>query len=131
MRVKRGTTARSRRKKVLKLAKGFRGRSGTTIRQASARVDKALCYSYRDRRNKKRDIRSLWIVRINAAARINGLTYGTFISGLSKAGVGLDRKILANLGVNEPEVFAELSKVAASANEASSQQRNVEQQSAA
>ena len=112
MRVKRGVKARRRRNKVLKLAKGFRGRSKNTIRQASARVDKSLQYAYRDRLNRKRDFRKLWITRINAAARINGLSYSQLINGLNQAGVELDRKILADLGASEPESFAAVASLA-------------------
>jgi len=105
MRVKRGYTARRRRQKVFKLAKGFRGRSKNTIRQTTQRVEKALTYSYRDRRTKKREIRKLWIQRINGALTGTGLSYSRFISGLKAANVELDRKILADLGANEPEAF--------------------------
>ena len=106
MRVKRGTTARARRKKVLKLAKGFRGRSKNTIRQARARVEKALCYAYRDRRTRKRDFRRLWTLRINAACRQEGINYSSFICGLKKACVDLDRKVLADMAMNRPETFS-------------------------
>ena len=106
MRVKRGIKARRRRKGFAKLAKGFRGRSGNTIRQMRARVEKSLVYAYRDRRARKRDFRILWISRIGAAARQHGLSYSKFIAGLAKAGIELDRKILADLGAREPEAFA-------------------------
>ena len=112
MRVKRGVKARRRRNKILKLAKGFRGRSKNTIRQAHSRVEKALCYAYRDRRNKKRDFRRLWISRISAAARAEQLSYSKFISGLNLAGIELDRKILADLGANEPDAFREVAGIA-------------------
>lgn len=112
MRVKRGFTARRRRKKVLKQAKGFRGRSKNTIRTAHHRVEKALQYAYRDRRTKKRDFRRIWIVRIGAAARTAGLSYSQLMNGLSKAGVELDRKSLAILGSEQPEAFAAVAKVA-------------------
>ena len=112
MRVKRGTKARQRRKGILKLAKGFRGRSKNTIRQATQRVEKALCYAYRDRRTKKREFRKLWITRINAAARLNGLSYSQFTDGLRKASVELDRKVLASLGANDPQTFSAVCQVA-------------------
>ena len=112
MRVKRGFKARRRRKKVLKLAKGFRGRSKNTIRQATARVEKAMVYAYRDRRQRKRHFRSLWTVRINAAARLQELSYSQFIRGLKLAGVELDRKILAYLGAEEPQAFVAVCEAA-------------------
>ena len=112
MRVKRGVKARRRRNRVLKLAKGFRGRSKNTIRQATQRVEKSLQYAYRDRLNRKRDFRKLWITRINAAARINGISYSRLINGLDNAGVELDRKILADLGASEPEAFAAVATIA-------------------
>jgi len=112
MRVKRGVKARRRRNRVLKLAKGFRGRSKNTIRQATQRVEKSLQYAYRDRLNRKRDFRKLWVTRINAAARINGISYSRLINGLNKAGVELDRKILADLGATEPEAFAVVAELA-------------------
>ena len=114
MRVKRGVKARRRRKKVLKLAKGFRGRSKNTIRQARGRVEKAMCYAYRDRRTRKRDFRRLWITRISAAARLNDITYSQFQYGLKQAGVELDRKILADLGASQPEAFRAVADVAKS-----------------
>ncbi len=104
-RVKRGVTARARHKKVLKLAKGYRGRSHSTFRTALEKVEKGLRYAYRDRRNKKRVFRALWIQRINAGVRELGLTYSQFIAGATKAGIALDRKILADLAVREPEAF--------------------------
>lgn len=106
MRVKRGTKARHRRNRIFKLAKGFRGRSKNTIRQTTGRVEKALCYMYRDRKARKREFRSLWIVRINAAVRPLGLSYSDFIHGLTLAGVEVDRKMLANLGETDPTAFA-------------------------
>ncbi len=115
MRVKRGFKARRRRNRILKLAKGFRGRSKNTIRQATQRVEKSMQYEYRDRKAKKRDFRRLWITRINAAARINELSYRELIHGLDLAGVELDRKSLSNLGAVEPEVFAQVVEVAKSA----------------
>jgi len=105
-RVKRGFKARRRRNKVLKLAKGFRGGRSKLFRSAVEAVDRSLKYAYRDRKAKKRDFRSLWIVRINAAARENGLTYGRLIHGLKKAGIQLDRKVLAELAVSDPTGFA-------------------------
>lgn len=103
--VKRGTTAHARHKKVLKLAKGYRGRSKSCYRIALQRVEKALQYAYRDRRNRKRDFRGLWIQRINAGTREHGLTYSKFINGLTKAGIEIDRKVLADLAVYEPAAF--------------------------
>lgn len=107
-RVKRGVTAHARHKKVLKAASGFYGRRKNTIRTAKAAVDKAGQYAYRDRRAKKRNFRSLWIQRINAAVREHGLTYGRFIDGLSKAEVAVDRKVLSDLAITEPAAFAAL-----------------------
>jgi len=105
-RVKRGVTTHARHKKVLELAKGYRGRGSTAYRIAIEKVEKALRYAYRDRRNKKRDFRGLWIQRINAAARERGLTYGRFINGLKLAGLEIDRKVLSDLAIREPEAFA-------------------------
>ena len=105
-RVKRGVTARARHKKVLALAKGFRGRRGNVYRIAKQAVMKAGQYAYRDRRNKKRDFRRLWIARINAAARECGITYSQFINGMNKAGITLDRKILADIAVHDKAAFA-------------------------
>lgn len=104
-RAKNGIVTKKRHKKVLKLAKGFRGRSKNCFRIAVEKVEKALAYAYRDRRNKKRDFRALWIQRINAAVREHGLTYSTFINGLNLANINLDRKVLADLAVREPEAF--------------------------
>jgi len=104
-RVKRGFKARRRRNKVLKLAKGFRGARGKLFRSATEAVNRALAYAFRDRKVKKRDFRALWIARINAAARDNGLSYSRLIHGLKKAEVGLDRKILAQLAATEPAAF--------------------------
>jgi len=112
MRVKRGVKARRRRTKILKLAKGFRGRSSTTIRQAKGRIDKAQSYAYRDRRNKKRDFRRLWIARIGAAARGEELSYSGFMCGLKAAGIELDRKILSDLGAEHPDAFSAVAAVA-------------------
>lgn len=107
-RVKRGVTTHARHKKVLKLAKGYRGRNSTNFRIAIEKVEKALQYAYRDRRNKKRDFRGLWIQRINAGVRQHGLTYSRFINGLKLSGIELDRKVLADLAVREPESFSGL-----------------------
>lgn len=107
-RVKRGVTSHARHKKVLKAAKGYYGRRKNTIRVARQAVEKAGQYAYRDRRTKKRNFRALWIQRINAAARELGMTYGRFINGLNKAGIEVDRKILADLAVREPEAFKAL-----------------------
>jgi len=103
--VKRGTSTHARHKKILKLAKGYRGRSKNCYRIAIERVEKALQYAYRDRRTKKRDFRALWIQRINAATREHGLTYSRFINGLNRAGIEIDRKVLADLAVREPSAF--------------------------
>jgi large subunit ribosomal protein L20 len=105
-RVKRGVTARARHKKVLALAKGFRGRRGNVFRIAKEAVMKAGQYAYRDRRTKKRVFRQLWIARINAAARSNGLTYSQFANGIRKAGIEIDRKVLADIAVHDPVAFA-------------------------
>jgi len=107
-RVKRGTTTHARHRKVLTLAKGFRGRSSTCFRPAIERLEKAWQYAYRDRKNKKREFRALWIQRINAAVREFGMKYSTFINGLTKAEVSVDRKVLAKLAVENPEIFKEL-----------------------
>ena len=104
-RVKRGVTNHARHKKVLKAAEGFYGRRKNTIRTAKAAVDKAAQYAYRDRKNRKRSFRALWIQRINAAVREHGLTYGRFIDGLGKAGVVVDRKVLSELAISEPASF--------------------------
>lgn len=114
-RVKRGTTKHARHKKVIKAAKGYYGRRKNTIRIAKQAVDKAGQYAYRDRRQKKRNFRALWIQRINAAARINGLTYSRFMNGLKLSGVELDRKVLADIAVREPEVFKDLADQASQA----------------
>lgn len=107
-RVKRGTTSHARHKKVIKQARGYRGRNSTNFRIAIERVEKGLQYAYRDRRAKKRNFRRLWIQRINAGAREHGLTYSQLINGLSKAGVEIDRKVLSDLAVREPESFKAL-----------------------
>ena len=107
-RVKRGVTAHARHKKVLKLAKGYRGRAKAAFRVGIEKVEKGLQYAYRDRRNRKRAFRALWIQRINAGARQNGLTYAQFMNGMKKAGVELDRKVLSDLAAREPEAFKSL-----------------------
>src|SRR3990172_5018066 len=106
-RVKRGFKARQRRNKVLKLAKGYRGARSKLFRSATEAVDRALKYAFRDRRVRKRDFRALWIVRINAAARLNGLAYSKFIHGLKLAQVQIDRKVLADIALSDPQGFAE------------------------
>jgi large subunit ribosomal protein L20 len=108
MRVKRGFKARRRRNKVLKLAKGFRGGRSKLYRTAADAVDKALMYAYRDRRVRKREFRKLWIVRINAAARMNDMSYSKFMNGLKRAGSELDRKVLADLAICDPAGFSQL-----------------------
>lgn len=110
MRVKRGVPATAKHKKILKLAKGMQHDRTSSFRLAKQAVIKALTYAYRDRRNKKRDLRGLWITRINAAARALGVTYGKFISGLKKADIQIDRKVLSELAVSEPKAFAEIVK---------------------
>ena len=112
MRVKRGFKARRRRKRLLKLAKGYRGGHSKLYRTAADTVDRALQYAYRDRKVRKRDFRRLWIARINAGARMNDLSYSRFISGLKKAGVDLDRKILADLAISDPKAFSQLASMA-------------------
>ncbi|MBO6917163.1 MAG: 50S ribosomal protein L20 [Rhizobiaceae bacterium] len=111
-RVKRGVTAHAKHKKVLKKAKGFYGRRKNTIRTAKSAVDKSMQYAYRDRKTRKRDFRSLWIQRINAAVREHGLTYGRFIDGLNKAGIEVDRKVLSDMAINEAEAFGALVQAA-------------------
>jgi large subunit ribosomal protein L20 len=112
MRVKRGFKARHRRQKVLKLARGFRGGRSKLYRTAAGTLDRALRYAYRDRKVRKRDFRALWITRINAAARINDLSYSKFMHGLKLANVALDRKVLAELAVSDPAGFAQIAKLA-------------------
>jgi len=112
MRVKKGFKARRRRNRVLKLAKGFRGRRKNCYKRANQAVERALDYSTRDRRRRRRDFRSLWIVRINAAARLNGTTYSRLAAALRKAGVALDRKVLADLALQLPGDFAAVVKTA-------------------
>ncbi|MGB3308210.1 MAG: 50S ribosomal protein L20 [Nodosilinea sp.] len=111
-RVKRGNVARKRRNKVLKLAKGFRGSHSKLFRTANQQVMKALRYAYRDRRNRKRDFRRLWITRINAASRMHGLSYSQLIGQLKKANIDLDRKVLAQMAVLDPNGFAKVVEVA-------------------
>lgn len=117
-RVKRGVTARKRHKKILNMAKGYRDRNGTCFRVAVEKVEKGLQYAYRDRRNKKRTIRSLWIQRINAAVRQHDMVYSQFMGGLTKAGVEIDRKMLADLAIHQPDAFKALCDQAANANKA-------------
>ncbi len=112
MRVKRGVTARAKHKKILKAAKGMQHNRTRSYRLAKQAVIRALQYSYRDRRNRRRDLRALWITRINAAARLNGTTYGKLIAGLKAANVELDRKVQAELAVSEPAAFAAVAKTA-------------------
>lgn len=112
MRVKRGFKAKRRRKKILRLAKGHRGGRSKLFRTAADAVDKALMYAYRDRKARKRDFRRLWITRINAAARMNNLSYSKFIHGLKLAGINLDRKVLAELAISDPSGFAQIANLA-------------------
>ena len=107
-RIKRGVTARKKRRKILKMAKGFFGARSRLLRTATEAVNKALSYAYRDRRGRKREFRQLWIARINAAARLNNITYSRLIDGMKKANINLDRKILAELAVNDPQGFAQV-----------------------
>ena len=104
-RVTRGVTGHARHKKILRRARGYRERNRTSVRVAMQRVEKGLQYAYRDRRNRKRDFRALWIQRINAGVRAHGLTYSRFVNGLKRAGIALDRKMLADLAVREPDTF--------------------------
>ncbi len=113
MRIKRGFKARKRRNKILKLAKGFRGGRSKLFRTAADAVDKALMYAYRDRRVRKRDFRKLWILRINAAARMNDMSYSKFIHGLKVANIELDRKVLAELAISDPLAFTQIANLAA------------------
>ena len=114
-RVKRGVIAHARHKKILDMAKGYRGRNKNVFRVAVENVEKALQYAYRDRKAKKRSFRSLWIQRINAAARLHDMTYSRFMSGLNKAGIELDRKVLADIALKEPANFTKLVEAAKSA----------------
>jgi large subunit ribosomal protein L20 len=111
-RVSRGFKARRRRKKVLKMARGYRGGRSRLFRTATEAVDRALGYAYRDRRAKKRDFRKLWIVRIGAAAKLNGTSYSRLIGGLKKANIELDRKVLANMAILDPQSFSQVVKLA-------------------
>jgi len=117
-RVKRSVHAKKKRRKTLELAKGYRGEAHSNYKRAKEAVMKADSYAYRDRRNRKRDFRRLWITRINAAARINGLSYGQFMHGLKLAGVELDRKVLADIAVRDAETFSRFATVAREASEA-------------
>ncbi len=111
-RVKRGVTARKKRRKILKMAKGFFGARSRLIRTATEAVNKAMKYAFRDRRARKREFRQLWIARINAAARLNNISYSRLVDGMNKAGIELDRKILAELAVNDPQGFARIVSMA-------------------
>jgi large subunit ribosomal protein L20 len=117
-RVKRSVHARKKRRATLERTKGFRGQAHSSYKRAKEALLKADTYAYRDRRNKKRDFRRLWIQRINAGARLNGMSYSVFIAGLSKAGVEVDRKILADLAVHDPQAFTALADRARAANDA-------------
>ncbi|MCJ2166232.1 MULTISPECIES: 50S ribosomal protein L20 [unclassified Pseudodesulfovibrio] len=112
MRVKRGVAAKRRHKKYLKMAKGYRGAGSRLYRTARERVEKALCNAYKDRKRKKREFRKLWIMRINAAARINGVSYSRLMNGLKLAGIELNRKVLADMAVRDPQVFAKIAEAA-------------------
>ena len=114
-RVKGGMTSLARHKKVRKLAKGYRGRSSNCFRIATERMEKALQYAYRDRRAKKRDFRGLWIQRINAAARLHGLTYSKLMGGLKKAGIEIDRKVLSDIAIHDEKAFAQMAEQAKTA----------------
>ncbi|EEQ63109.1 50S ribosomal protein L20 [Helicobacter pullorum] len=107
-RVKTGVVRRRRHKKILKLARGFYSARHKHFRKAKEQLERSLCYAFRDRKQKKRDFRKLWIVRINAACRINAISYSRFMFGLKKAGIALDRKILADIAMNEPQSFAKI-----------------------
>ena len=111
-RVTHAVASRRRRKKILKKAKGYRGARGKALRAARVNVERALQYAYRDRRVRKRQFRSLWITRINAASRMHGLSYSKFMDGLQKAGIDLDRKVLADLALNDPHGFAQIVELA-------------------
>lgn len=113
--VKRGTTTHKRQKKILKMAKGYYGRSGTCFRLALPKVEKGLQYAYRDRKAKKRNFRALWIQRINAGVREHGMVYSQFINGLNKAGIELDRKALSDIAIHDAALFASLVKQAQTA----------------
>ena len=130
-RVKRGNNRKERRKKILGMAKGFYGMKSKAHRIAKQAVDKSLSYAYRDRRQKKRNLRALWIVRINAAARLHGLSYSRLIAGLKAAGSEMDRKILADLAVREPEAFARVAEAAKQALEGGASERSASRSSQA
>ena len=115
MRVKTGVVRRRRHKKILKMARGFYSGRRKHFRNAKEQLERSLYYAFRDRKQKKREFRKLWIVRINAACRLNGISYSRFINGLAKAGIELDRKILANLAMNEPAAFKEIAEKAKAA----------------
>jgi large subunit ribosomal protein L20 len=114
-RVKRSVTARKKRRKVLEAAKGYSGRKHSTFKAAKEQVEHSLVYAYRDRRNRRRDLRRLWIIRINAAARAQGLSYNQFVAGCRKAGIELDRKVLAELAVSDSDAFGKIAEQAKSA----------------
>ena len=114
-RTKRGVISRAKHKKVLKSVKGQYGRRKNTIRIARQAMEKAMQYAYRDRKTKKREFRSLWIQRINAAARLNGINYANFMNGLSKANIEIDRKVLSDIAISDPETFKDLVNKATSA----------------
>jgi large subunit ribosomal protein L20 len=114
-RVKRSVHARKKRREVLKKARGYYGAKSRSYKAAKEQVQHSMQYMYRDRRNKKREIRKLWITRINAAARINGLSYSVFMNGIKKAGIELDRKVLADMAVNDPAAFAAIAEAAKAA----------------
>ena len=114
-RVKRAVNAKKKRRTVMNRAKGYYGAASRTYKYAKEQVQHSLQYQYRDRRNKKREIRRLWITRINAAARINGMSYSVFMNGLKKAGVELDRKVLSDMAISDPDAFAQLVEVAKAA----------------
>jgi len=115
MRIKRGVRARRRKNKVLKLAKGYYGGRSKMLRTAKEAVDKGLKYAYRDRRTRKREFRRLWVIRINAGAHLNGMNYSTFINGLMKAGIEIDRKILSDIAIQDPAAFTALAEKARAA----------------
>ena len=114
-RIKRGVTARKKRRKILKMAKGFFGARSRLLRTATEAVNKAMSYAYRDRRGRKREFRALWIARINAAARLNDITYSRLMDGLKKADIALDRKVLSDIAITDPKGFAALCEQAKAA----------------
>lgn len=125
-RVKGGVTTRRRKKKLFRLAKGYRLGKKNLYRHVTEQVDKGLQYAYRDRKSRKREFRSLWIARINAASRLNGMSYSQFINGLRKANVQINRKILADLAVNDTNVFAQLVALAAKANKEGREKKEIQ-----